>query len=167
MITMKHHYLLPCVCLVAIALAACGGKKDEPETAPAAPAQTVVVDTNAIADAAEETAERVADAVEDAVERVQDALELDGPVPTGTSWQVGEYTLTFKGVDEVVDGTVHGKVQGKGGEIPAFLPNGMEFTYTLEPDGAIVITTPRGAFRGTYDGEDLILDGNAATPLDQ
>lgn len=168
---MKRYFLFSTLCITAIALAACGGSQTE--TQPAAP-EAPVVDTGAIEEAAEEAADAIGEAVEEAADLTEEALdsvaetlEMDGPVPTGTAWQVGEYTLTFKEVDEVVDGTVHGKVQGTGGEIPAFLVNGMEFEYTLQPDGAIVITTPRGEFRGTYDGDALILDGNEATLLEQ
>jgi len=165
---MKHRYYLPALCIVAVTLAACGGSKSEPEpAAPAAAPAAPVIDTEAIEEAAEQAAEEIGEAVQEAADSIQEALDLDGHVITGTSWQVGDYELTFKGVDEVVDGTVHGKVQGKGGEIPAFLPNGMEFTYTLEPDGAIEITTPRGSFRGTYIDDELILDGNPATPIEQ
>mgnify|MGYP002620102071 CR=1 FL=1 len=167
---MKYRFFLPILCITAIALAACGGSKSEPEPAAApaaAPAPAPVIDTEAIEEIADQAAEEIGEALDAAAEALEQAIEMDGPVLTGTKWQAGDYTLTFKSVDEVVDGTVHGKVQGTGGEIPAFLPGGMEFSYTLEPDGTIEIVTPRGSFNGTYDGEELILENSPATLLEQ
>ena len=162
---MKKLFFLPMVCIAAIALAACGNQVDPEPVTPVDDMETpVTIDPDAIdTEAIEEVAEEMAEEVEEAV--APEPVELDGPVPTGTSWQLGDYTLNFTEVDEVVDGVVHGKVRGSGGDIPAFLEDGMEFTYILESDGAIVIDTPQGEFRGTYDGETLILDDTEATQL--
>lgn len=173
---MKYAFSLSIVCIAMFALAACGGRSAEDPVAPAPPppAETETpIDTEAIGEAVEEAAEEMAayateaaEAVEEAIEELIESVEFDGPVIAGTSWQVGEYELHFKDVDEVIDGAAHGKVQVKGGDV-AFLPDGMEMDYILGADGRIDILTPRDDYSGTFDGETLILSGMEAQPISQ
>ncbi len=101
-------------------------------------------------------------AAEDATEPTADAgMDFSVPTPAGQEWNVDEYNLRFGPVTEVDGGMAKGKVMAKGGAIPEFLTDGMEFTYTMTEDGVIEIKTPQGNFNGDYSDGVLTLEGNA------
>ena len=76
----------------------------------------------------------------------------------GTSWALGDYTATF------VDDT---KVKVKGGQIALLSPEGLEAPYSFEKGadgkGTLKISLLGENKTGTWDGAELIIDGNPAT----
>ncbi len=87
-----------------------------------------------------------------AAARISDA---SSPATTGslvgTSWQVGNYTLTFMANTEVLV---------RGGDAAG----GLRGTYTLD-NGTVAIDVMGTAASGTFDGQTLILDGAEGTKL--
>jgi len=72
----------------------------------------------------------------------------------GTEWMVGDYHVAFKDAETV---------RVKGGPLATLAPNGLDATYKLE-DGIIEVQAMGQTRTGTWDGEELVVDGNVAQP---
>ncbi len=149
-----QKWIVLCLSFGLVVLAGCGETPDtsdavdvpEPaleETAPLAPDATGAHEGPLSETPADE--EPVA-----AVEPVEQPAASAGLV--GSTWQVGEFTVTFK--DD-------SRLQVMGGKAAEIAPQGLEGTYVVK-DGVIEIRVLTEHKTGTWDGTQLVIDGVSA-----
>lgn len=114
-----------------------------------------------VAEDAEAAVEAAADSTaETADELMEDAAEVVGGGDAhekliGTNWQVGDFKMEFQSEEAV-------KISG--GALATIAPDGLDAEYTYE-DGAIVLSAMGQTREGTWDGENLVIDGNEGVLL--
>ena len=159
---MKNLLTLAMVLGLSLVLVACGGQQAS-ESAPATPAPSE--EANAVVEEAAEAAEGSGAKMEEAVEEAAPAAEeapaespaaagddLNGLV--GTSWAFEDGTsITVKDSETAVI---------KGGVVALIAPDGLDAKLSFE-DGNVTISAMGQSRTGTWDGETLEIDGNAAT----
>ncbi len=131
---MTRHWLITIGCMVLLALSACSKSSST-----AAPPETPAPQAQAV------------ESVQ-AQPESQDTASL-----AGTSWQWGDYEVTFK------DAT---SFHIQGGELRDMAPDGVAGTYAIE-DGdvgtkALTFTVLDQIKTGTWDGENLVVEKEAA-----
>lgn len=141
------NYVFLCLALAAVTMfAACSNPEPQPKPNDSALPQPAPKEEAPAATPAPAPAPEAAPAPEKAEPAVV------GATLVGSTWKIGEFTATFK------DDTT---VSLKGGPLAAIAPNGLDAKYTLA-DGKVTVSAMGQTKSGTFDGTNLIIDGDTA-----
>jgi len=144
------NYVFLCLALAAvITFAACSSPEPEPKPSEP-PIATPAPEEKAPAAAPEPAPEPEAAPAPEEAAPAEPAVA--GGTLVGSTWKIGEFTATFK------DDTT---VSLKGGPLAAIAPNGLDAKYTLA-DGKLTVKAMGQTKSGTFDGTNLIIDGDTA-----
>ena len=124
---------------LAMLMAGCGGK----DAAPPVPVEPIP---------SPKAAEPAPTPVEAPAAVVSDPLQQK---LIGTSWKLSDFEITFKDAN---------KIWLKGGPLRDLAPAGLDAQYTYK-DGTVEIVAMGQTKTGTWDGEQLMIEGLAATKL--